>query len=168
MHDKNPKLERDAIQPGDLLVWSKDRTSVISNFFLKLVRFFTVSDYAHVSVAMRDDGKLAIIEATIPEVRKYTIDDKDEFYHIPMYVEWKDEYKDFLLSKIGMKYSILDAIRAYLGITLERDDRYQCVELANEFYKLAGIDLGDVYTPNGLVYTALDHNDTYIKHIPAL
>jgi hypothetical protein len=109
--------------------------------------------------------RLFVIEATMPQVRIIPVSDKEEFYHIPLDIEWKKDYEVFLLDKIGLDYSIFDAVNAFLGKCLEKDDRWQCAELANEFYRSIGIELGNAYTPGDLVESVLETQGTSIYKI---
>jgi len=157
--------KRSDIASGDLLVWKKSKFSKTSNFYLNLIRFFTRSEYAHVGVAWRIDGRLFVVEASQPVVRIVPVKEADEFYHISMDIAWTEFSENWLLDKVGLKYSILDAVRAYLGKTIEDDRRYQCAELANEFYKLHGINLSYAFTPSLLVSEALENTFAELNYI---
>lgn len=151
-----------AVKTGDLLVWTKDQQSFKSNLFLKVVRFFTQSEFAHVGIAYWVGDRLCVIEATIPEVRIYPLSNKDEFYHIAMDADVDLETEDWLLDKVGLPYSFMDCLRAYFGYVSSNNQSYQCAELCNEFYRKVGIELGTVYTPSKLVYSAISLLDTKI------
>ncbi len=166
MLSKIPYVQhRSQIRSGDLLVWSKNGHSKLSNFILFIIKLFTQSTYAHVGIAWKIGKRLFVIEATIPQVRIIPVSEKDEFYHIPLNIEWKKDYDVFLLDKIGLDYSIFDAINAFLGKRLEKDDRWQCAELANEFYRSIGIEFGEAYTPGDLVEAVLETRETSIYKI---
>lgn len=160
--------DRSTIKSGDLLIWKKSKFSKTSNFYLNIIRFFTRSEYAHVAIAWRLDGRLFAVEATQPLLRVSPIKMLDEFYHVPMNVKWDSRSEAWLVDKVGLKYSLLDAVRAYLGITVEDDSRYQCAELANEFYKEHGIDLGNAYTPSLVVSNALEKTHTALNYIKSI
>ena len=114
---------RESIQTGDVLVWKKDRLSFMSNLFLKVIRFFTMSEFAHVAVAWRVGSRLFAIEATQPFVRIFPISGYDEFYHIPLNLkDIKEDNINFLLSQVGRTYSLKGAIRAYLDLPLDYTD----------------------------------------------
>ena len=147
---------RDQIKSGDILVWSKDNISPLSNLYLRGIRFLTSSDYGHIAIAIRIFNRLFVLEATSPRVRLTPVSTKDELYHIPLNIKWNINYSYLLFEYIGLKYSILDATRAYFGRTLERDDRFQCVELAINFYKKIGIDFGTDYVPGKFVKNVLE------------
>lgn len=161
--------QRTEINSGDLLVWSKDtRGRGKSSFFLNLVRLMTRSEYAHTAIAWRIDGRLFAVDATIPYVRLMPITNKDEFYHIPMNVAWDKNCEKFLLDKIGLSYSFLDGLRAFLGKTVQENDDWQCAELCTYFYREVGIELGEAYTPSKVVKSAMSVRDTYLRKINSI
>jgi hypothetical protein len=73
-----------------------------------------------------------------------------------MNISWTKAHDCFLLDKIGDSYSVKDAIKGYFGILKADDDRWQCAELANVFYRHIGLDFGNAYTPAKLVQSVLD------------
>lgn len=130
------------IRNGDLLMWSEsnDKVGFFSGLLLKLVRLMTMSDYGHVGIALWLNNELFVIEAVSPRIRLMPLKRAKSFYHVPVHIDWKKEYKDWLLDKVGIPYSFADALRAYFGKEVLYDERMQCVELANEFYKFTGLD----------------------------
>lgn len=154
------------IQSGDLLIWSKDRNSKLSNFLIKGIRFLTSSSYGHIAIAVWHNGELHFLEATNPRVRLSVFQLNDDILHVKVGVTFTSESKEFLFSKIGLKYSFWDAVRGYLGLTLKRDDRYQCAEIANDFYELHGIDLL-AYTPEKLIRRLLAVTGASISRVTA-
>jgi hypothetical protein len=158
--------KRQDIKSGDLLIWKDSKKSFMSNLTLNAIRLLTRSEYAHVAVAWRnEDNQLCKFEASQPKVRMVNITNDDAFFHIPMSVAWNDDSLKYLKSKEGLKYSIFDAIRAFFGITLENDSRYQCAELANEFYALHGINLAGAFTPSALVHAILANLPTTLNFV---
>lgn len=148
----NYKNYRENIRSGDLLIWSDDDYSAISSAILKTVRVLTVSDYGHLGIAIRVLNKLFVVEATMPSIRLVPVSDKEEFYHVPMSISWTTNCEDYLISKLGLPYSILDDIRAYFGLIAENDDKYQCAELVREFYiKCCNLPISHNYIPKTLI-----------------
>lgn len=142
----------DNIKSGDLLVWTGDDVQGKSNFYLKLVRLATISDYGHVSIAWRKDDQLYHVEATQPRIWCTRIDPVEPFYSIPMNLDVPDDkMHGFFHDKLGLDYSFIDAICGYLGITLRDENRWQCVELAVHFYRYLGLDFGNKYVPNKFI-----------------
>lgn len=145
---------RDDVSTGDILIWTGENTSGDSDVYLKLVRFMTMSDYGHVSIAWRtpDASELHHVEATQPTIRRVVVPTDASFYCIKTDKTVSDTKMDeFFYDKIGTKYSFLDAIYAYLGFRPKADDRWQCVELANYFCKYIGVNVPDVFIPNEFV-----------------
>lgn len=150
------------IKTGDLLVWKKDQHNKLSNFFLGTVRLFTRSEFAHVGIAWRFGNRLFVIEATIPQVRIIPVSVKDEFYHIPMDVTITPEAEEFIFAQIGKPYSVFDAVKAYMGNTLEDQDRYQCAELVMAFYRKVRVVLECLAIPEEVVHAVLSTSETSI------
>lgn len=155
----------EVIQSGDLLIWSKNTISTISNAVLELIRIATLSDYAHVGIAWKVSGRLFVIEATMPSIHIAPVSALEEFYFLNMGIDFTSEAQDWLLSKVGLKYSIDDALRAMVGKTCEADDRWQCAELANKFYKSVGRDFGEAYTPGQLVSAAVEVSGSSVVRV---
>lgn len=165
MEQQKP-FTRDDIQSGDILVWGETNSTAKSDFYLRLVRALTVSDYGHISIAWRSAGTLHHVEATQPCIRKTRILSKDAFYCIPLGLGVSEEgMQSFFAKKIGLKYSLRDAIYAYLGLTPKADDRYQCVELANYFCRTYGINVGDVFVPGDFVRAVMDKTGKPLVHL---
>jgi len=157
--------KRSDIKSGDLLVWSNYSNSTVNYILLSIVRYFTMSEYAHVGIAMWDKGRLYVVEAVYPKITANILSESDSFYHIPMKVEWKEEYYQYLKNKIGERYSFIEVFRSYFNIKLKDNKQWQCVELANKFYKLTGYYLGEEYTPSKFVNNILRKCNTTIQYI---
>lgn len=156
---------RENIRSGDLLAWSENKQSFISNCILNVIKFATQSEFAHVGIAIRLCGRLFVVEATIPSVRLVPVSESESFYHIPMKVKWQMNFAWIMLSYLGLGYSLADCVRAYFGNTVKKDNVYQCVELAREIFLKFGIDLGENYTPATLVAAALKLRKTEIHYV---
>lgn len=131
------------ISSGDLLLWKNSKTSLISDILLKGISTAMKSEYGHVGIAWRlNDGiddELFVIEATIPKITIARVDDKEECYCLPLHLNWEEKNKNFILSKVGLPYGLGDALRTYFGIVVERDDQWQCFELAHAFLEESGV-----------------------------
>lgn len=155
--------ERSYMRSGDLIAWDKGSGGIISKLTMFFIKIFTGSRYGHVGVLWVKSGRVFVIEATQPYVRITPVSALKEFFHIPTRVRWLKRYEEFLLSKVGLKYSLMDCIRAYFGTlnNKEKDNnRYQCAELACEFYKLANILKEDYYEPGCLVDAIIEERKT--------
>lgn len=157
------------IHSGDLLAWSENPYSAMSDLFIKFIRAVTKAEYGHVGVAWRaHDGhedELFVIEATIPKIIISRATEDRYFYCIPMGCEWGSRNKAFLMSKIGLPYSLRDAARAFFGMTTKRDDNWQCAELAHAFYEESGILLPKQFKPSEVVKNAVELRKTEVYRV---
>jgi hypothetical protein len=159
---------RSKIKSGDLLVWgTPPSSSIYSKLTHTFIRLFTLSEYSHVGIAWVVGERLFVIEATFPRVQIFPLSKYDEFYHIPIDFEWREEYLVYLLELVGCKYSLSDCVRGYLGEPTEDQSRWQCAELAHYFYTKTNIlKLGNCFTPSTLVREILSSDKaTTIKYI---
>lgn len=145
---------RRSIVSGDLLIWSAVNSSFIGKIYSWIIQVFTRSEYTHTAIALVEDGRVFFIHATIPKVVIEPLSDHLPFYHIPMNIEWKDGYTAVLKSKVGHKYSILEAILGYFNRP-RNDKRWQCAELVNWFYSQILLSNTFGYTPKSNVIEAL-------------
>ena len=158
-----------AVNSGDLLAWAGDHTRTFGDKSIKLIRFFTREKFGHVGVAVRMhdgiDDELLVVEATIPKIKLTRLTADHVFYCVPMNVAWTVLNKSFLMSKLGMKYSVLDAIRAGMGLHVEHDLAWQCAELAHGFYEASGILLPPQFTPGKVVDNAVLYSGNPLQRV---
>ena len=169
MNNKQETMTVGMIQTGDLLAWRKDSHSTWSDFLIYAIRFLTRSKYGHVGIAWRChdglDDELFVIEATMPKVRVSRVTADRNFDCVPMKMTWTFEGKRFLMERLGCPYSTMDAIRAFLGLRLKRDNAYQCCELSHEYYRLNGVDLKNAFKPGVLVAHAEQYSGEKAKRV---
>lgn len=158
--------DRSNVQTGDLIAWS-GVTEDKSSLWLNLVRLGTVSNFGHVSIAWRIGPELYHYEATMPRIRVTKITDQAQFYYLPISKHLKrTPDQSFFADKIGLKYSIMDALRAYLGLTVHDDKRYQCAELAKAFYVSQGVEVKPHrLTPSGLIKAFMNEFDAPLMRV---
>ena len=146
---------RPEIKSGDLLVWSRQRIETPADLIPFTVRFFTLSDYNHTGVAWRANGRLFVIEATLPEIRIQPLSKRRPVYYIPMDIKFTKSSEKWLLSKIGIDYSVMQAVAAYLNKDIP--GKYICTKFTGEFYRNHGIDLDPTkLTPSDHVRDVLE------------
>lgn len=160
---------RDKIKTGDLLAWShyrSDKTSI----WLNMVRFGTMSEYGHVSVAWRKGEELFHVEAAVPRIRISKISPDESFYCVPLSRYLPDNYDmSFFDDKVGLKYSLMDAFRAYVGSSVRDDDRWQCAELSRAYYNSYDLNFNDrAVTPARLVKAAMSRCETPLIRVGAI
>lgn len=150
----------DKIKTGDLLAWGHSPGNH-ETLWIKIIRFMTMSEFGHVSVAWRKGDELYHVEAVIPRIRVSKIDEAKGFYAIGLSsVLTHPPDMSFFDDKIGKKYAFGDAVRAFLGMTTKHDDKWQCAELAKEFYDSQGLDLKpESLTPANLMRAAMEVAD---------
>jgi hypothetical protein len=129
-----------------------------------MVRAFTQSEYSHVGIAWCIGDRVFVLESVTPLVRIYPLSKLGEFYHVPLPVNWEDAPLEYALSKVGEPYSQLQAIQAVFN-TPKDDSFWQCAEYAARVLRLAGIGLGDNYTPTALVREAMLQHDSRVTLI---
>lgn len=141
------------IKSGDLIAWTGTK-----GFYNKLIRLATLSEYTHVGIAVIENGKLYVVEATRPVVRKVELSGMTPFYHIPMGVVVDTVLTKVLEDFIGKKYSLLQAALSVFNIYIN-DDKWYCTELCYEFYKKAGYEFDKRLTPTKFVKQAVSYGD---------
>ena len=163
---------------GDLLAWSVRGWGNTTDAVSQVIRAVLRSEYCHVGNALVIDGMAFVVEALPPAIRLYPLDKLTPFYHIqiptegiykyqPYALDYENELfsaskrsaQRFLLDVIGEEYSRIQAVMSLFD-TPPRDNKWQCAELANAFYREMGLDLGETYTPSAIVEAALNIIDT--------
>lgn len=148
--------DKDFIQSGDLLIWKYPDNSIFSKCISFIVRLFTLSEYSHVGIAHRVYDNVFVVEATSSGVYINLLTTTRDCYHIPMNIEWSFDKENYLLSKEGSPYSIWEALTGYLWNKTIKNNKWQCVELANSFFEYCGLKYPGAYTPSKLVEALLE------------
>lgn len=151
---------RPSIKSGDLLAWSHRSWATWHDIKIQIVRIFTQSEYCHVGIAWVIGDRVFVIEAVQPLVRIYPLSKLGEFYLLPLTLNWSEEVLEHAISKVGEPYSQLQAVQAFFRLPSE-DSLWECAELVISIAKKAGVDLGTIATPSGVVSAAL-HNSSSI------
>jgi hypothetical protein len=124
----------------------------------------TESEYSHVCVVWKDEnGEPHVIEAVVPQVSVNPLTKYLDygFYHIPTDNPMSKEEESYGLSKIGQKYSKIQAIEGYLNWLNVGDDTYwECAELTISMRRMSGANLGPIATPSAVVQKALSKGAT--------
>ena len=106
-----------------------------------------------------------VIEAVMPLVRIYPLSKAGEFYHLPLEARWSEATLELALSKVGHKYSQLQAFEAFFWLP-KADDLWECAELARDIAMSDGISLGSKATPTAVVRAAQLNGATCILVTP--
>lgn len=147
----------DDIKTGDLLAFGVRRYSTITSFVLKLYQKLTKSHYSHVGIALRVGDRIFMVEATPPRVCITPLYKLEDFHLIPANIKTSNEKAtEWLLSKVGDKYNLIDMFTHYLGLDFN-ENRVYCSELAAAFYKHVGYLTSKDYghTPDKIVKACL-------------
>lgn len=116
---------RDSLQSGDIVAWRENT----HNIFSRLIRFFTRSEYTHVGIVLVIKNRVFVAEARTPKVVLTPLSSRIPLYLIPMGMPLSNHAEEVLLKEIGVgRYSILEAIKSYLGANDPKDKKWQCVE----------------------------------------
>lgn len=156
---------RPSIRSGDLLAFSHGDWKTWSGIQVNLIRIFTRSTYSHVAVAWVVGGRVFVLEAVKPQLRIFPLSKLGDFYYIPLNTKWDAETEEFALSKIGVDYSELDAIRAFYE-PLEDGNVRECAAYVMEVLEKDGIYLGYFARPDTVVQAALNRGVlTYVEGV---
>lgn len=162
-------MRRCDIASGDILAWTEFPGAKLSHYLIKMIAYMTNDIYGHVGVAWRmHDGiedELITVEATIPRIAISRSTDDTVMHCVPMDIVWTNLNKKFLMDRIGLSYSVADAIRAHLGIVSKKDDRYQCVELAHEFLGLSGYLVTEDLRPGPFVRNLVSEHSKSVYRV---
>lgn len=149
---------RSQIKSGDLLIWSTHQEKGFKRIVNNIIRIFTMSEYSHVGIAWVINDRIFVIEAVRPVVRIYPLSKLIPFYCVQMDIDVNSINIDYLLSRVGEPYSLLQAIGSYFGKP-KADKEWQCAELCSSFYSKCGIVLKNSWTPSTLVEAVLKIDD---------
>ena len=158
---------RAAIRSGDILAWSHRGIKSWHDLKIWFVRMFTRSEFSHVGTAWVIGDRVFVIEAVMPLVRIYPLSKLGDFYHLPMGAPWKPSTEALALSKVGHKYSQLQAMLSPFDEP-PADDLWECAELVAAVANADGINLGNVYTPSAIVVAAMQRGAMliYVENQP--
>jgi uncharacterized protein YycO len=148
---------RELMATGDLLAWSHRPWHSWYDFQIQMVRMFTQSEYSHVGVAWVTEGRVFVIEAVSRGVCITPLSNTGEFYWVPCQHEAKNMTIDWLMQQVGKPYKnkLQMVMDFFTGKPTKQVDRFQCSELANEFYSNSGLFLNAENTPSSIVNAAL-------------
>lgn len=147
-------LARSKIKSGDLLAWSHKSWGSWYDIKIQLVRMFTQSEYAHVGIAWCVGDRVFVLESVTPYVRIYPLSRSKEFYWIPLNMQWNNKVEEEALSKVGERYSQIDAVKAFFSLPI-KNNTWECAEYVVDVANVGNIDLGSKLTPAHVVESAL-------------
>jgi len=154
------------IKSGDLIIWSTNKVTKFEHVISIIIRMFTMSEYNHVGIAWKPTNDVSLVfEAITPKVVLTPLEREIPFYHIPMNIEFTEAHRNFLLSKLGTRYSHLQAIKAYYS-KAKHAEYTICTDLIMQFYNFANRPIEvDNYRPSEIVRGVLKAENTSITKV---
>lgn len=147
---------RGKIKTGDLLFWSSGSWSSWHDIQVLAVRLFTLSEYSHVGVAWVANGRVFVIHATGRGVIIEPLSLQGSFYWVPMRTKFSAEALEAGFSRVGERYSKMQAIAGFLRrLPIGSDPLWQCAEFVIWFYAKNGIALSHLATPAGVAKSVM-------------
>ena len=154
---------RTQIRTGDVLAFfSSTGTNLFDGIYAKIITYVTKERIHHVGMAYVSGGRVFIVEAMPPFVRMIPLSRRGSFYHLPMGVKDGPQVEVEVLSAIGKRYSIKDAITAWSAEKVEDENGVQCAEHVVRTLTKLGIKVEKEYIPGKLV-TSLTTGDVKRK-----
>lgn len=121
---------RDLMQSGDVYATSHEGLQTREDWEVMGVRAATLSEFSHCGIIVADEGRVWLMEAVVPCVRKIAVSEiQGKFYWIPMRRPLSPEATTFALSLEGMIYSKKEAIFGFFDMNDETDSKTQCAEV---------------------------------------
>ena len=117
---------RDFIQSGDIVAFTHRGWKSWSDIESQIVRMATRSEYSHVGIVWKVGGRNFLLEAVVPEIRIFPLSNFKEFYLLSTRCGLSIEAEEYALSRVGQKYSKMEAIKGYLGINKENESWLTC------------------------------------------
>lgn len=152
---------REKIKSGDLLAFSHGDWKSWDGIKVNLVRLFTLSTYSHVAIAWVVGGRVFALEAVRPKLRIFPLSKLGDFYFVNLDAKWSHSTEEYALSKIGVDYSQLAAIRAFFA-PLENENVQECAAYVLEVMEKDGIFLGYMARPDFVVQAALNNGGSLV------
>lgn len=139
---------RTKIKSGDVLAWSHRGWNSWYDIQIQMVRMFTRSEYSHVGVAWVVGGRVFVLESVEPMIRAFPLSMELPCYHLAVNEQirpyWDWEVEEFALSKIGGRYSKIQAMLAGVGLLKNANDSWwECAE-----YTVAVLSQRGILPPN--------------------
>jgi hypothetical protein len=124
---------RSTIKSGDVIAWSEGGWSNWHDIQVSIVRMFTESEYSHIGVAYVVAGRVFVVEAVVPLIRIFPLSKLTPFFYFKAPdTWWSDKMEEELVSKVGLPYSKLEAIKAFMGMNTDGTENWECAKLVNK------------------------------------
>jgi len=147
---------RDTLKTGDLVSWKAGKVNSFFTLVLKIYQKILKPKSVHVGIVFVIGGRNFVIEARPPQVRIYPLSKMEDFYLIRTNIEESNANVDFLLTEVGVEYSILDLFRGLLFSDGKNNKQIYCSELDALYYEAVKLLDAEKYdeawrTPDNLI-----------------
>lgn len=141
-------------------------------FLAWVIRTFTRSKFAHVAIAFRDGGQWWVLEANLTDGRvtltPWASFRPGGYIRVPTRVGMTQEVRSFLFTEApGQPYSRMDLVWAGAGLQ-PKEAGYQCAELVQALFRLAGGRLPKAPTPQSIYdqLRSLPEFEEFLQAVP--
>lgn len=147
---------RDTLKTGDLVSWKAGKVNSFFTLVLKIYQKILKPKSVHVGIVFVIGGRIFAVEARPPQIRVYPLSKMEDFYLIRTNIEETNTNVDFLLTEIGVEYSILDLFRGLFFSDGKNNKQIYCSELASLYYESINLLSAEKYdeawrTPDNLI-----------------
>lgn len=158
---------RAEIKTLDVLAWAEGgKWDSWRNIQLNLIRMFTMSEYNHVGLAYVTDGRVFVIESVVPDIRIYPLSKELPCYLVKTDFNFSPDIVEYMLSKVGLKYSKWEALKAFFTTDTNNPDAWQCAKFVNDVLSKVTPGISSIKdTPHDTVEYLLDKCGCKIQFI---
>lgn len=155
---------RNEIKTGTILAWSEGgKWNSWRNIQFNLIKMFTMSEYNHVGIAYVTDGRVFVVESVVPDIRIYPLSKELPCYLIQTDLEFNQADVEYMLSKVGMKYSKWEAIKALFTKDTNHPQKWQCAKFVNDVLSRVTPSIALINdTPHDTVKYLIEEHDAKI------
>lgn len=126
---------RSSLKTGDLVSWKAGKINSFFTVILKLYQKIFNPKSVHVGIVFVIGGRIFVVEARPPQIRIYPLSRMEDFYLIRTNIPDHKNDINLLLTKVGVKYGLVDLIRGILFGKGKNNRFLYCSELASVYYE---------------------------------
>lgn len=161
----NIKNQSILFQQGDLIAWFELSGNIFQKLIVLLFKLIFRIKYSHLGILIFINGNYFILSVGIPEIKLIPLDYKPTFYHIPIFLEWKNPYIDFLFSNLDERITTMDFIRFIFGVKNDNSKHYQPAEFISEFYNTIGINIKNCFNGKKIINFLISKFNTDVYYV---
>lgn len=147
---------------GDLIAWFEISGNLYQKTLLFLFKVLFKIKYSHLGILLTINKKFYVLSVGVPEIKLVPLEDKKHFYHVPIFLEWNNNYIDFLFDNLNEKITIFDFFRFIFGITSNDPNKRQPAEFITNFYNTIGLRLKNTYQAKKIINILISKFNTDI------